>query len=34
MRTEVAEAMKGKVVGFQSYELVAQAGKGPHSAIL
>jgi hypothetical protein len=25
MRTEVAEAMNGKVVGFESYELVAQS---------
>jgi hypothetical protein len=25
MRTEVAEAMSGKVVGFESYELVAQS---------
>jgi hypothetical protein len=25
MRTEVAEAMNGKVVGFESYELAAQS---------
>lgn len=25
MRTEVAEAMDGKVVGFESYELAAQS---------
>jgi hypothetical protein len=25
MRTEVAEAMNGKIVGFESYELVAQS---------